>query len=615
VSAPAIPSPILRILEDLHQRVSSHHEGDVATYIPQLARANPDWFGICVATATGGVYSVGDYEQQFTIQSISKPLVYGLALEDHGRPDVLRRMGVEPTGDAFNSISLDPGTGRPKNPMINAGAIAASGLIQGRTPEHRFERILSTLSLCAGRELTVDEAVFQSESETGHRNRAIGHMLRNFGILESDPTPALQLYFRQCAISVNCRDLALTAATLANRGINPLTGKQAVRGEYVESILSVMSSCGMYDYAGEWLYRIGMPAKSGVGGGIIAVLPGQLGIAVFSPRLDARGNSARGIKVCDLLSRHLDLHLFNHPRAAKSVIRASFDATKITSSRLRTAEEAAVLQQHGGRIRVYQLQGYLSFATSEIVVAETMRELGQLDWVILDLRWVVGMNESACLLMGDLVSTLEGAGPTIIFTHATPLPQLRRILRIKLSDHARARYQIFAENDVALEWAENQLLARHLPTRPLHPRSDVAGYHVLAGLSPEQIAVIETHLESRSFPPSAIIVQAGEPADCLYFVTQGEASATIKLDTGEIKRLAAFGAGMVFGEMAVLERSRRSATVIADTEVECHRLKLDDLDRLSLSHPTIKVRLLENLCRTLSQKLRKANCERAVFDE
>jgi glutaminase len=615
LSAPAIPSPILRILEDLHQRVSSHHEGAVATYIPQLARANPDWFGICVATATGGVYSVGDYEQQFTIQSISKPLVYGLALEDHGRPDVLRRMGVEPTGDAFNSISLDPGTGRPKNPMINAGAIAASGLIQGRTPEQRFERILSTLSLYAGRELTVDEAVFESESETGHRNRAIGHMLRNFGILESDPTPALQLYFRQCAISVNCRDLALTAATLANRGINPLTGKQAVRGEYVESILSVMSSCGMYDYAGEWLYRIGMPAKSGVGGGIIAVLPGQLGIAVFSPRLDARGNSARGIKVCDLLSRHLDLHLFNHPRAAKSVIRASFDATKITSSRLRTAEEAAVLQQHGGRIRVYQLQGYLSFATSEIVVAETMRELGQLDWVILDLRWVVGMNESACLLMGDLVSTLEGAGPTIIFTHATPLPQLRRILRIKLSDHARARYQIFAENDVALEWAENQLLARHLPARPLHPRSDVAGYHVLAGLSPEQIAVIETHLESRSFPPGAIIVQAGEPADCLYFVTQGEASATIKLDTGEIKRLAAFGAGMVFGEMAVLERSRRSATVIADTEVECHRLKLDDLDRLSLSHPTIKVRLLENLCRTLSQKLRKANCERAVFDE
>jgi len=610
-----ISSPILRFLEDLHQRVSSLNDGEVATYIPELARANPDWFGICLATATGGVYEVGDSSQLFTIQSISKPLTYGIALEDHGRTDVLRKIGVEPTGDAFNSISLDPGTGRPKNPMINAGAIAASGMIEGRTPETRFDRILATLSLYAGRDLGVDESVYQSESETGHRNRAIGHMLRNFGILESDPTPALQLYFRQCAIAVTCRDLALMAATLANRGINPLTGKQAVRGEYVESILSVMGSCGMYDFAGEWIYRVGMPAKSGVGGGLIAVLPGQLGIGVFSPRLDARGNSARGIRVCDELSRRLDLHLFNHPRAAKSVIRGVFDVTKITSARVRTAAEIQVLKQHGAVIRVYQLQGYLAFGTVETVVAEIMRDAAVLECVILDMRWIVGLNESACLLLAGLVDALSRKGPTVLFTNPDGQPQLRRIMRIKLAARPDARFRFFPENDSALEWAENLLLDLHLPDRPAHPRAAPADYDIFAGLSPAELAVVEARLQRRKYPKAAMIVHVGDPADCLYVLAQGQASATIALDTGETKRLAAFGAGMVFGEMAVVEKSLRSASVVADTDVECDLLMIEDLDQLSLTHPAIKLRLLENLCRGLSLKLRKSNCERAVFDE
>ncbi len=164
-------------------------------------------------------------------------------------------------------------------------------------------------ALYTGRTMSVDEAIYRSESETGHRNRAIGHMLRNFDILTSDPTPAVELYFQQCSVSVNARELGIMAATLANRGVNPVTGKQAIRSEYVESVLSVMGSCGMYDYAGEWIYKIGMPAKSGVSGGIIAVLPGQLGIGVFSPPLDSHGNSVRGIRVCDAISQDFDLHL------------------------------------------------------------------------------------------------------------------------------------------------------------------------------------------------------------------------------------------------------------------------------------------------------------------
>ena len=198
-----------------------------------------------LVTASGHVYEVGDTRQDFTIQSISKPFVYGMALEDNGRLQVLAKVGMEPTGDAFNSISLEPGTGRPRNPMINAGAIATASLIAGKSPQTKLRRLLETFGLFAGRELTLDEPVYRSESETGHRNRAIGHMLRNFDILTEDPTPVVELYFQQCSISVTAHDLGIMAATLANRGVNPITGKQALRGEYVESVLSVMGSCGM----------------------------------------------------------------------------------------------------------------------------------------------------------------------------------------------------------------------------------------------------------------------------------------------------------------------------------------------------------------------------------
>src|SRR5262245_6334531 len=306
-----ISSPIQDYLQEVYERHRNLTEGQVATYIPELAKANPNWFGICLVTTGGNVYEVGDSRQRFTIQSISKPFVYGLALEDNTREDVLKRIGVEPTGDAFNAISLEAGTGRPRNPMINAGAIAAAGLIAGKTHATRLRRMLEMFSLYAGEQLSIDDAVYRSESETGHRNRAIGHMLRNFDILTELPEPVVDLYFKQCSVSVTCRDLAVMAATLANRGTNPLTGRTAIRGEYVENVLRVMGSCGMYNYAGEWLYRVGMPAKSGVAGGVIAVLPGQLGIGVFSPPVDNQGNSVRGLRVCDDLSRFFDLHLFN----------------------------------------------------------------------------------------------------------------------------------------------------------------------------------------------------------------------------------------------------------------------------------------------------------------
>jgi glutaminase len=355
-----VASPVEAFLRSLHERFRSLESGTVATYIPELARADPGWFGISVATADGHVYEVGDTRQPFTIQSISKPFVYGLALEDRGKAAVLASIGVEPTGDAFNEISLESSTGRPRNPMINAGAITATSLILGSSLEDRWQRLLTLFSLYAGRSLAQSDVVYRSERDTGHRNRAISHMLRNFSIIERDPEPDLDLYFRQCSIEVDCRDLSIMGATLATGGANPLTRERVLRPDNVDEVLSVMTTCGMYDYAGEWVYRVGLPAKSGVSGGIVAVMPGQLAVAVFSPKLDERGNSVRGVAVCEALSEELELHFLRAPRPAVSSLRSRLTARTFPSKRKRHDGERAVLSA------IREHSGYLAFAGLKI---------------------------------------------------------------------------------------------------------------------------------------------------------------------------------------------------------------------------------------------------------
>lgn len=307
-------------IEDLHQKYSGLTSGQVATYIPELSKADPDQFGVALATASGQLFEAGDCERPFTIQSISKPFTFGLALETFGHRRVAEHVSVEPSGDAFNAISLQSGTNRPHNPMINAGAITVTALLHSRFGGEAFDIVLDRLSVAAGRQLYVDEAVFESERRTGHRNRAIAHLLLNFGMVHAQAEDALDIYFRQCAILVTCRDLALMGATLANMGRNPLSGHAAYEIGSVRSMLAIMFTCGMYDYSGEWAYRVGVPAKSGVSGGVVAVVNRQLGVATYSPRLDARGNSARGIEVCSELAARFGLHAFDCLNAGSSYL-------------------------------------------------------------------------------------------------------------------------------------------------------------------------------------------------------------------------------------------------------------------------------------------------------
>jgi glutaminase len=303
-------APFRATLNELHAKYRGNNDGKVADYIPELALADPNWFAISVVTADGQVFDVGDHQQLFTIQSVSKPFVFGMALEDHGRDDVLKKVGVEPTGEAFNSIVLDEDSNRPFNPLVNAGAIATADLIGGKDFADRIKRLLAMFGRYIGRDVHIDNAIFLSERTTGHRNRAISHLMLNFGMVSEKIPDSLELYFQQCSIQVNAHDLAVMGATLANAGVNPITKQRALERKYVKDVLSIMLTCGMYDYAGEWAYRVGLPAKSGVGGGICAVVPGRCGIGIFSPLLDARGNSVRGIKVCEELSDRFGLHSF-----------------------------------------------------------------------------------------------------------------------------------------------------------------------------------------------------------------------------------------------------------------------------------------------------------------
>jgi glutaminase len=590
----SIVSPIETFLADLHNRYAALDDGAVATYIPELAKADPRWFGIAIATTDGHVYQVGDAAQPFTIQSISKPFAYGVALEDRGRAAVLAKVGVEPSGDAFNSISLAPQTGRPLNPMINAGAIATTALVRGASSAEKRDRLVEALSMFAGRPLAINDAVYQSERATGHRNRAIGHMLRNFDILTEDPTGPLDVYFQQCSIEVTCRDLAVMAVTLANGGVNPITGERAIRRDFVDSVLSVMMSCGMYDFAGEWLYSVGIPAKSGVAGGILAVLPGQIGIGVFSPLLDARGNSVRGINVCRDLSTSLDLHSLRAPRPGRGAIRASYSLAEVRSRRARPEWARRVLDETGRRARVWELQGDLMFAAAEAAVRKIVEASGSLDAVVLDFRRTTQVDPTAAKLLTDLFRQLRACGKPVFLAELERHRELARLVAETVGpadDGAGAA--VLTSLDRAIERAEELLLASTESGRAPPASVPLEANDLLRGLSAADVAVVRERLKLRQFRRGEIIVHEGERSDELFLVGQGEVSIVLELPGGQARRLATVSAGMMFGELAVFRGTPRTADVRADTAVECFVLTKAELDRLGRDYPAIRMALLE----------------------
>ena len=346
----------------------------------------------------GELYASGDTDSLFTIQSISKPFVYALALADRGFEKVLDKVGVEPSGEPFNEISLEDSSGRPLNPMINAGAITTHSLVGTETmnPAERMERVISGLSAFAGRSLDVDEAVYSSEIEHAHRNLAIAHMLRSHDILTENPTGVVEGYTRQCSLLVTVQDLAMMAATLANYGIQPVTGEQVVPKTVVRQVLSVMFTCGMYNAAGDWATQVGIPAKSGVGGGIIGAVPGQLGLATFSPRLDVHGNSVRGVSLFERFSSDMGMHVMNIPTVARSAIRANY--------RIGSGEKIT---------QVIQLQGRIRFAGAERVIREIVDTHYMGTRIALDVTRVYSVDEVAQHMLLEIMRRMRHEGYTV----------------------------------------------------------------------------------------------------------------------------------------------------------------------------------------------------------
>jgi glutaminase len=306
-----VASPLRAFLSDLHSTYKTLRDGLIADDIPELAKAKPDWFGICVADTQGQIYEVGDCSQQFTMQAIADPFIYGMVLEEYGREHVLSRVGVEPTSDSFEAVLSDMRSKHLQNPMLNAGAIVVVSMIKGDSQTGRLNHMLDTLRRYTGRDVQVDAPSFVSARAWGHRFRSLAHLMLDCGIIGEDIDETLDLFFQQRSMMASCRDLAVMAATIANRGVNPVTGEQAIAEEYVRDMLSVMYTCGLHDFSGEWAYRVGLPAKGGVSGGLIAVVPQQVGVAVFSPLLNTHGLSVRGIRVCEDLSREFGLHIFD----------------------------------------------------------------------------------------------------------------------------------------------------------------------------------------------------------------------------------------------------------------------------------------------------------------
>ncbi|MEQ8833436.1 MAG: glutaminase A [Miltoncostaeaceae bacterium] len=559
-------SLIQDIVAGVHERYLGDRSGDILRSIPAMEDVDPDRFGLCLATADGHVYEAGDTAHPFCIQSICKPFTYGLALADRGMEAVDAKIDVEPSGEQYNRISLDDDTHRPRNAMINAGALVAASLVAGDTPAEQAARIHEVLSRCAGHELDVDEEVFRSEIEVGHRNRAIAHMLREFEMIEDDPNLAHEVYLRACATTATCRDLGLMGATLANGGVNPHTGTRVFTAALTERVLSVMATCGMYDSAGEWLADVGMAAKSGVGGGIVAVLPGQLAIAAFSPRLDDHGNSVRAFRSCRRLSSDLELHAFHVARGSRSAIRAAYDIVEAPSALRRPESDCQLIERYGRRTRVYELHGDLLFAGAESAVREMSAAAEEgLDFLIADVRRVIEVADISRELLGRLREFLRSRGCEAFLVDPEGV-----ISTGPRSDDGRP--VVFERLGEAIAFVEDEVLRLHGDGAGGGARADLADHPGLVGVDPALIERLREHLVARTIVDGDVLARQGDDQAGAFFLCSGRVRASLELPEGSRALVARFTPGATIAGAYLVTGNEHPLTLAAEGRVEALEL-------------------------------------------
>jgi len=428
--------------------------------------------------------------------------------------------------------------------------------------------------------------------------------MRSFGMLDGDAQEVVDLYFGQCSILVTCRDLAVIGATLANDGVNPLTGTRAIASQHVTSMLSVMTTCGMYDNAGRWVFNVGLPAKSGVAGGVLAVLPGQLGIGVFSPPLDSRGNSVRGIGVCERLSRDLKLHLLSGTSGVQSVVRRVVRGHEIASNRVRTASEEEILADVRSTMALFELQGDLVFATAEKAHRTVVAGLDDVDFVVVDFKYVTGVDEPALAVINALAETLADSGRTVVAASIHPDTRIETKLAPSV--------QTFVDHDAAIEWCEDRLLLASDRSVRHDTVTRLEDFDLLDGLGEAELAAITRAAEVRALGTGTDVFREGDVADSMFFLLAGRVNVVLPLHSrsgDRSRRLATFGQGVAFGEMALLDEGRRSADVVCAESCTVAELSLAALRRLDEEYPTVRPTIQSNLARLLSRRLRAANAQ------
>lgn len=587
-------SPIQRYLEELLADVTSLSGGTPYRIHPAGREPRAEDFGICLATVDGRVYTVGAADQEFSIQSISKPFSYGLALADYGFDAVDEKVDVEPSGDPFNQISLAPDTGRPPNAMVNAGALAVSGMIRGGGGKSAVRRIVDTYSRFAGRSLTSSRSVFDVEIRQSDRNHSLAYLLSSVGIIENDPTRALEVYLRQCAVQVTGRDLALMAATLANGGTQPLTGEEVFEIDVVERVLSVMMTSGMYDDAGAWVSSVGMPAKSGVGGGTLAVLPGQAGLAVFSPPLDSHGNSVRGLETCRRLSSDMEMHFVRAARSGRSAVRDTLEISQFPSRVRRTLEEAEVLEQHSHRAKIVEVAGDLFFAGTESLVRAVSELEDTVEFVVLDLQQVYDAGRLAQQMLSALQRQLAADGREMVLVTGENAPSFNAW---GVAGSETSAVPVFRGLGEAVEHCEDALLAQYGPPPAASERVTVMDSPALALLEEPDRERLAELMEQRFHTDGDIIRRVGQRFGGVHFIVSGRINTIATDPEGERVRLNTLAAGMTFGELALGTSDRQETTEKAVGDVELMVLTPEAIEVLETQDPSLALQLWRALTR------------------
>lgn len=643
-------SPLHRYLSEMLENLRPMTSGTVNPVTEVATSPDINKVGLTITTVNGHQYSSGDTDHKFAIQSIAKVFAYGLALDDLGPTEVGKKVDVEPSGDPFNEISLQQNTGRPANPMINAGAIATVGLIKGKGGTDRITRISRHMKLAAEGspgDLDINRTVYHAENIGGHRNRALAWLLRSFEIIDSDPEPVVQDYFLECSTDITTENLSMMAATLANKGVNPVTGREVFSEETTRQVLAVMMTCGMYDAAGNWMIDIGLPAKSGVDGGIMVVVPGQLGIGVYSAPLDNHGNSVRGAAAIRRVTRDLGLHYADAAPLGGSTLRAHYSLADASLGVVRSTELSRITSQFGDRCQILEVSGDLGFAETE-TMARTIVEMEEdVSMVIIDFQGVDDYGRAAILMLASLTSSWRDNGKDIIFIDWGEslveslleytsvrddlyLPDPREKAKAasagqidlpwdaeSIEAEITGEFRLFDNRSAALEWAELRLAqryAREILQTDDSPREPETA-PVFEFLDDRDVNELSGYMELRSYTADTVIRRVGQPFGGLYFVRSGRVELAAEGQGDARYRHVYLSPGTTFGEFALSYTGRQLTTIRAVDDVEVLVLSAQKIASIEKTNPQLAIRLWTAIAREAYTVLEQSSREAGAREE